>query len=102
MKRLAEDITKEASRGFEPRSLDSESRVLTVTPRGQLLVDPDISFGASLSNWKDETQHRLNDSIENAASEDRTHDLRIMRPTRCQLRYRRRILTFTIFCTDEH
>ena len=25
----------------------------------------------------------------NAASEDRTHDLRIMRPTRCQLRYRR-------------
>ena len=24
-----------------------------------------------------------------AASEDRTHDLRIMRPTRCQLRYRR-------------
>ena len=26
-----------ASRGFEPRSLDSESRVLTVTPRGQML-----------------------------------------------------------------
>ena len=25
-----------ASRGFEPRSLDSESRVLTLTPRGQL------------------------------------------------------------------
>ena len=25
-----------ASRGFEPRSLDSESRVLTVTPRGQI------------------------------------------------------------------
>ena len=25
-----------ASRGFEPRSLDSESRVLTVTPRGQV------------------------------------------------------------------
>ena len=25
-----------ASRGFEPRSLDSESRVLTVTPRGRL------------------------------------------------------------------
>ena len=25
---------KEASRGFEPRSLDSESRVLTITPRG--------------------------------------------------------------------
>ena len=25
----------------------------------------------------------------NAASEDRTHDLRIMRPARCQLRYRR-------------
>ena len=28
----------EASRGFEPRSLDSESRVLTVTPRGQLSI----------------------------------------------------------------
>ena len=27
-----------ASRGFEPRSLDSESRVLTVTPRGQMFV----------------------------------------------------------------
>ena len=27
---------EKASRGFEPRSLDSESRVLTVTPRGQL------------------------------------------------------------------
>ena len=27
----------EASRGFEPRSLDSESRVLTVTPRGHML-----------------------------------------------------------------
>ena len=25
--------------------------------------------------------------LENAAGEDRTHDLRIMRPTRCQLRY---------------
>ena len=27
---------QKASRGFEPRSLDSESRVLTVTPRGQV------------------------------------------------------------------
>ena len=30
---------KEASRGFEPRSLDSESRVLTVTPRGHCFAD---------------------------------------------------------------
>ncbi len=30
-----------------------------------------------------------NPKSKNAASEDRTHDLRIMRPTRCQLRYRR-------------
>ena len=30
------------------------------------------------------------EGYENAASEDRTHDLRIMRPTRYQLRYRRR------------
>jgi hypothetical protein len=28
-----------ASRGFEPRSLDSESRVLTVTPRGQVVIN---------------------------------------------------------------
>ena len=28
---------EKASRGFEPRSLDSESRVLTVTPRGPLM-----------------------------------------------------------------
>ena len=27
----------EVPRGFEPRSLDSESRVLTVTPRDQLM-----------------------------------------------------------------
>ena len=27
----------EGPRGFEPRSLDSESRVLTVTPRDQLM-----------------------------------------------------------------
>ena len=102
MKTLAEDTTKEPSRGFEPRSLDSESRVLTVTPRGQLLVVPNIRSGASFSNWKDEVHHRLHDQRENAASEDRTHDLRIMRPTRCQLRYRRRILTFTISSTAQH
>ena len=29
------NIWRETSRGFEPRSLDSESRVLTVTPRGR-------------------------------------------------------------------
>ena len=29
---------QEASRGFEPRSLDSESRMLTVTPRGQVRI----------------------------------------------------------------
>ena len=31
-------IADKASRGFEPRLLDSESRVLTVTPRGLLVV----------------------------------------------------------------
>ena len=31
-------VHEKASRGFEPRSLDSESRVLTVTPRGQMLA----------------------------------------------------------------
>ena len=34
---LSHFCAKEASRGFEPRSLDSVSRVLTVTPRGHLL-----------------------------------------------------------------
>ncbi len=29
-------MTFKVPRGFEPRSLDSESRVLTVTPRDQL------------------------------------------------------------------
>ena len=31
-------LQKKASRGFEPRSLDSESRVLTVTPRGLVFI----------------------------------------------------------------
>ena len=35
--RAREGMEKEASRGFEPRSLDSESRVLTVTPRGHVV-----------------------------------------------------------------
>ena len=40
-RRTSRDITvaswhAQVSRGFEPRSLDSESRVLTVTPRDQL------------------------------------------------------------------
>ena len=34
--RLVFRLMIKASRGFEPRSLDSESRVLTVTPRGRL------------------------------------------------------------------
>ena len=29
-------MAKKVLRGFEPRSLDSESRVLTVTPRGRI------------------------------------------------------------------
>ena len=33
---LLQPERKKASRGFEPRSLDSESRVLTVTPRGHM------------------------------------------------------------------
>ena len=36
MLRMLIYMTRKASRGFEPRSLDSESRVLTVTPRGQV------------------------------------------------------------------
>ena len=37
-----------ASRGFEPRSLDSESRVLTVTPRGQC----NAWFALVMTQWK--------------------------------------------------
>ena len=47
----------QASRGFEPRSLDSESRVLTVTPRGQvragarrLIINP-FDRLACLCSW---------------------------------------------------
>ena len=32
------ETQKKTSRGFEPRSLDSESRVLTVTPRGPVVI----------------------------------------------------------------
>ena len=35
---------------------------------------------------------------ENAVSEDRTHDLRIMRPTRCQLRYHRSVSAQIVVC----
>ena len=34
--RLGRGDSQEVSRGLEPRSLDSESRVLTLTPRDQL------------------------------------------------------------------
>ena len=37
-------LAKKASRGFEPRSLDSESRVLTVTPRGRLATVSGVSL----------------------------------------------------------
>ena len=36
---------------------------------------------------------------DNAAGEDRTHDLRIMRPTRCQLRYCRSEVSLAV-CSD--
>ena len=36
MRAHVRDAEQETSRGFEPRSLDSESRVLTVTPRGHV------------------------------------------------------------------
>ena len=39
------DFREKVSRGFEPRSLDSESRVLTVTPRDQLLFDSVFTKG---------------------------------------------------------
>ena len=45
------------------------------------------------SDWVLHSHRAMHDATKqfckNAASEDRTHDLRIMRPTRCQLRYRR-------------
>ena len=38
MPQVREGKKQEVPRGFEPRSLDSESRVLTVTPRDQVMV----------------------------------------------------------------
>ena len=38
-------LSTQASRGFEPRSLGSESRVLAVTPRGQLINLRHLLFG---------------------------------------------------------
>ena len=48
--RMAEWQTK-ASRGFEPRSLDSESRVLTVTPRGHLNLFQADTHVVHLMHW---------------------------------------------------
>ena len=45
--KLSAEVGVKASRGFEPRSLDSESRVLTVTPRGQV-----INFVCLLNNGR--------------------------------------------------
>jgi hypothetical protein len=36
---MGTSMQRKTSRGFEPRSLDSESRVLTVTPRGPGIAD---------------------------------------------------------------
>ena len=41
---------QEVPRGFEPRSLDSESRVLTVTPRDQMLYLSRTRLSANLRN----------------------------------------------------
>ncbi len=50
-RRRAEE--EEASRGFEPRSLDSESRVLTVTPRGRLNLSPPGPLAAPCKHERD-------------------------------------------------
>ena len=44
-----QETGKEASRGFEPRSLDSESRVLTVTPRGHCYLKLESPSGDAQS-----------------------------------------------------
>ena len=50
-----------------------------------------ISLASSMPSAATLAEHlpRPRAHAQRAASEDRTHDLRIMRPTRCQLRYRR-------------
>ena len=45
--------------------------------------------GISQTGWARQFRTRSTHLTRNAVSEDRTHDLRIMRPTRCQLRYSR-------------
>ena len=66
---------------------------------------PTRSVSRELSTLEDAICPRANSisfSQGNAASEDRTHDLRIMRPTRCQLRYSRSVwLSADIRCAAQ-
>jgi hypothetical protein len=53
---------------------------------GKFFLEHDRPIAAPLSQ---SASPAIRIPTKHAASEDRTHDLRIMRPTRCQLRYRR-------------
>ena len=61
-----------------PRRLDPRTIRLVALSSTHL---PSATLASGMYHGGDSTHH-------NAASEDRTHDLRIMRPTRYQLRYR--------------
>ena len=79
-------LQKKASRGFEPRSLDSESRVLTVTPRGLVII-----FGhhtMSLRSRRADKVVLFKSLRRDAETRDRTGDLQIFSLTLSQLSYR--------------
>ena len=63
---------KKASRGFEPRSLDSESRVPAVTPRGQVPTSQDCDINDKPSRAK-----RAQYSYINADRGARTQDRKV-------------------------
>ena len=62
---------------------------------GKFFLEHDRPIAALLSQ---SASPAIRIPTKHAASEDRTHDLRIMRPTRCQLRYRRSCMMCILAC----
>ena len=70
---------RKASRGFEPRSLDSESRVLTVTPRGRVVQRNPKRAKVRGHGWLCILAPR---TTNNSGAWFRSTDLWVMSPTR--------------------
>lgn len=65
-------LQHKASRGFEPRSLDSESRVLAVTPRGQVIVLAERT--QRYANGSPQPQHTAQDGRHRTLASSRAQD----------------------------